>query len=567
MFPLIFARHIPRGAVLTIIDGFGESAWPQGNGIQDAKTPNLDYLKSHYIYTPLVAAQQPVGLIRGEPGSSSVGHQTLGLGRITPSYYQKLESSMNPKSENYIKNNEVLKETIQHAKKNNGRVHFAGLCTDWGIFSHIKFLPPLFEAAADQNVSEILVHCFFTHADPNPSRFLRKIEEGFPKNIKARFATISSQLTSLDKFKRWGLSNVTAQAIIAGTAKTIKASDIYSEIDKLQAKGIDYDPFILTPTEDAHLKSGDSIIFFNHREEQSLQVATLVMKGVNLPKNVKTTPMILYHPSLKEFEPILPSITYKNSLGSWLSQKGYRQIRIAEQYKKDHITTFFSGGITQPKFEGEEDVINFTSKSETIVENFPEMNASLIFDTVEKAIKSEKYKLVAVNFANCDATGHSGNNTAVRLAVEYIDKIILKIFELCKAHDYALFITSDHGNAEENTNLDGTRQIGHTVNNVPFITTASGVKLAPQKTGKVPYIGNVAASILHVLDIEPPPEMDPSILIDSVPSCNQKRIIIGLLAGFTIGVCSIVVIVTLMPFIKHIMSDSCRKPGEPRVQV
>lgn len=567
MLPILFVRHIPRGAVLTIIDGFGESAWPEGNAVMQAKTPNLDRLKKKYIYQSIVAAQQPVGLIRGEPGSSSVGHQTLGLGRITPGYYQQLESAMNPNSPKYIKNNEILKETITHAKKNNGRVHFAGLCTDWGIFSHIKFLPPLFEAAADQNVSEILVHCFFTHADPNPSRFLHKIEEGFPKNVKTRFATISSQLTSLDKFKRWHLSNVSAQAIVAGTAKKIDPKQIYSEIDKLQAQGIDYDPFILSPTEDAHLKSGDSIIFFNHREEQSYQVAKLVMKGENTPSNIKFTPMILYDPSLKEFPPILPSVTHKNSLGSWLSQHGHKQIRIAEAYKKDHITVFFSGGITQPVFPGEVDVINFTSISETIVENYPQMNATLVFNTLSNAIKSEEYKLVAVNFANCDATGHSGNNTAVKLAVEFIDSLLPKIEKLCEEHDYALFITSDHGNSEENTNLDGSRQIGHTVNNVPFITTAKGVKLVPQKIGRVPYIGNVAPSILHVLNIPPPPEMDPSILMDEESTTNPLKYVIVFVAGITFGVCGIMIYFTLQPYVKRYMSEHCRQPGEPRVQV
>ena len=572
MFSFIFLRHAPRGAVLAIIDGFGESAWKEGNGIQQAKTPTLDYLKSNFIYTSLVAAQQPVGLIRGEPGSSSVGHQTLGLGRTTPSYYQQLERAMNENSTQYIGRNEVLKETIQHAVDNNGRVHFAGLCTDTGVFSHIKFLKPLFKAVADNNGTEIIMHCFFTHTAPKPSNYLKRIEEMFPKNIKARFGTVSSCITALDKFKNWHLSNKTAQAIIQGSADIIPTKEkLFDMIDNYREKFIDYDPLIISPKEENHLKEGDSIIFFNHREEQSFQVAKLIMEGENAPKNVKATPMILYDPSLSKYTPILPSITYNNSIGSVISQNGFKQLRVAEEYKKYHITKFLSGGITQPLFPLEKDVIDFKSVPESVVEYFPLMNASRVYDVVEEAIDSEEYKFIAVNFANVDATGHSGNTTAVTIATEYIDKLIQKLVNHCEKHDYALFITADHGNGEEDIQLDGTRQVDHTVNNVPFITTAKGMKLKQMTIGQVPFIGNVAPTILKVLGIEIPPEMDEPILeefdeyqISSI-KISEGLSIVEFVSGFFMGISSLLLFFCFLQLLGFKIAFFKRGHNEPKL--
>ena len=572
MFSLLFLRHAPRGAVLAIIDGFGESAWKEGNGIQKAKTPTLDYLKSNFIYTSLVAAQQPVGLIRGEPGSSSVGHQTLGLGRTTPSYYQQLERGMNENSTNFIGRNEILIETIQHAVKNNGRVHFAGLCTDTGVFSHIKFLKPLFDAVEENNGTEIIMHCFFTHTAPKPSNYLKRIEEMFPKNVKGRFGTISSCITALDKFKNWHLSNKTAQAIIQGKADVIQSKEkLFSLLDSYREKFIDYDPLILSPQDENHLKEGDSIIFFNHREEQSYQVAKLVIEGENTPQNIKATPMILYDPSLSKYTPILPSITYNNSIGSVISQKGFKQIRIAEEYKKFHITKFLSGGITQPLFPLETDVIDFTSVPEAIVENFPYMNASRVYDAVEEAIISEEYKFIAVNFANIDATGHSGNTTAVTLATEYIDKLMQKIVNHCDKHDYALFITADHGNGEEDLKLDGARQVDHTVNNVPFITTAKGMRLKQMTIGQVPYIGNVAPTILKVLGIEIPQEMDEPIL-EECDEFETKSIritdglsVVEFISGFFMGISSLLLFFCFLQLLGFKIAFYKRGFSEPKL--
>ena len=517
-----FFRQIPKGAVLIIIDGFGESSWMEGNGIALAKTPTLDFLKSNFIYTSLSAAQQSVGLISMERGSSSVGHQTIGLGRTVPSYYQMLEKGMNPNSSYSILNNQKIRNLYQKSKKFNSTVHFAGLCTETGVFSHIKFLQPMFQAASEENVKEILIHCFFNSQATKPSNYIKIIESYFPNNVKCKIASAHSPTTSLDRFRNWNLTEKSYQTIANGAgALVVDRDSLLKRLDLYSSKKMDYKPFIISPVSESILKENDVLILFNHREDQSYQITERLINGHLTPKNVEILPMILYDPSLSNISTILPSITYNNSLGSWISQKGFKQLRTAESYKKYHISEFFSGGITQPIFEGEERETDYNSISELIVDKFPYMNSSNIFKIVQRAISNERYKLIAANFANIDACGHTGNYTAVKIALEYLDNLIKKIWKKCETHNYALFITSDHGNGEENLNLDGTPMQDHTINNVPFISTINGMKLKKLKIGKNPYLGNVAPSILHSLNIDIPPEMDESILFDSESFSNN----------------------------------------------
>lgn len=568
--------HYPKGAVLTVIDGFGESAWPEGNGIQNSEMPFLNYLKSHYPYQSLVAAQQPVGLISREPGSSAVGHQTLGLGRTTPSYYQILERSLNRNSNNSMIKNQILRNGLHNSK----RAHFVGLCTNEGIFSHPKFLPPMFEAAILENVSEVYVHCILTTLVESPSKYLKDIENLFPKAIKDfkarykinpktkfRISSVYSGETAMDKFRNWTATQIAYDAMVDSSKITkLPKSQAIKFLDSLHQVVPIFNPICMyddqtgseKDCEDSIMKDNDPVIYFHYREDKSYQLAKALIEGLpNSQKNPKlnTIPLILYHPSLINKAPtIIPAINYPNSIGSWISKNGFNQLRVAEKYKKGHATTFFSGGVLQPIFKGEDRKVDFESVPESIAHLNPEMNATLITKAVIEGINKKNnnnndnfYKFIFVNFANVDATGHTGNETAVRLACKFVDAKIKEIFNACLKNDFALFITSDHGNGEEMIKLDGQPQIFHTVNNVPFIAiynTSWGIKEQNNhllnenyidyvfensgnkndfKIGRVPFIGNVAPSILYALGINAPPEMDMTIINRKILS--KKNII------------------------------------------
>lgn len=518
---LNFLHSPPKGAVLVIIDGGGESAWLDSNGLQIGKTPTLDYLKQNYPYASLIAAQQPVGLIRGEPGSSAVGHQTIGLGRTTPSYYQILEKSLRPNDPNSLKKNKLLRNAMKEmvSRNKNNKLHFAGQCTDSGVFAHSKFLKPMFEVAQEEGISKVYVHCFLMSMSRPASTYLHDVDKEKPENgPEVIIGSVHSSDTSLDKNRDWSKTAISFNAMLDPKYANIsKRKDAEKFLDELSKKepSPKFKPLLLD--EESIIKKDDVLVLFNFREDKTYQIASAFMKGIpdneiSPPKNLHIVPMILYDKSLIDTPTILPAIEYKNSLASWISQKGFKQLRVAEKYKRPHVTIFFSGGIMQPIFKGEERNVDFESVPDSIAYLYPEMNATLVTKTVLKAIDSGKYKLIVVNFANIDATGHCGNETAVKMAVEFVDSKISEIFKKCEMKNYAIFITGDHGNGEENTLLNGNPQVDHTINNVPFITNAGGYHIKQMTYGQSPFIGNVAASILDILNIDVPPEMEPSIL-------------------------------------------------------
>jgi 2,3-bisphosphoglycerate-independent phosphoglycerate mutase len=161
------------------------------------------------------------------------------------------------------------------------------------------------------------------------------------------------------------------------------------------------------------------------------------------------------------------------------------------------------------------------------------MNGTLVTAAVIESIGKQMYKLIVCNYANVDATGHTGNVTAVRIAAEFVDSQITKIWKACQDNDYILIITSDHGNGEEDTELDGSRRLYHTVNNVPFVIVSHDYEIVRLRPGQAPFIGNVAASVLTVLGIDIPPEMEPSIVrpvgirADLTSDVNKKDLAIG----------------------------------------
>jgi 2,3-bisphosphoglycerate-independent phosphoglycerate mutase len=94
----------------------------------------------------------------------------------------------------------------------------------------------------------------------------------------------------------------------------------------------------------------------------------------------------------------------------------------------------------------------------------PEMSAIEVAEKVAEALKSGKFPFVMNNFANPDMVGHTGKYDAAVKAIEITDKAIGIIYEACKENGYILFITSDHGNAEQMQDEKGNPHTAHTCN-------------------------------------------------------------------------------------------------------
>ena len=81
----------------------------------------------------------------------------------------------------------------------------------------------------------------------------------------------------------------------------------------------------------------------------------------------------------------------------------------------------------------------------------PEMSAYEVKDELVKAIKSNEYDLIIINFANPDMVGHTGILDAAIKAVEAVDYGVGKVVEAVKKKGgvVAPAATSDEPAAEE----------------------------------------------------------------------------------------------------------------------
>jgi 2,3-bisphosphoglycerate-independent phosphoglycerate mutase len=203
----------------------------------------------------------------------------------------------------------------------------------------------------------------------------------------------------------------------------------------------------------------------------------------------------------------MENINVKNSLGEIISNSKLKQLRIAETEKYAHVTYFFNGGL-EDCFEGEDRVLVPSPRVETYDQK-PEMAANEVTEELNKRINKNEYSLIVTNFANTDMVGHTGNLEATIKAAETLDSCLGKIYEECKKNNYILVVTSDHGNADNmfdsNKNLPCTT---HSLNPVPFIICSREKDIRMSK-GK---LCDIAPTILKLLDIEIPREMDGEVL-------------------------------------------------------
>ena len=125
------SKHI----VLIILDGFGHSETDYANPLSKANIPTLRNFFSSNPHCLLDASEEHVGLQKNEPGSSEVGHMTIGAGYISEQPLSYINHRINDGS---FYSNPVILEAFETAKKNNKKIHLVGQISDAGIHSQIN---------------------------------------------------------------------------------------------------------------------------------------------------------------------------------------------------------------------------------------------------------------------------------------------------------------------------------------------------------------------------------------------------------------------------------------------
>ncbi len=499
-----------KPVVLCIMDGFGKNNSEYGNAIALAKKPNLDKLMAECPMTYIGASGMDVGLPDGQMGNSEVGHTNMGAGRVV---YQPLTRITKAFQDGEAYSNEALVGAMENAK--GKALHLVGLVSPGGVHSHTDHLYALLEMAKKNGVENVYIHALLDGRDVPPSSavdYLTELENKINEIGVGKIASVMGRFYAMDRDNIWDRVEKAYAAMVYGEG--IKADNAVDAV-RASYETIDEDGKHLTdefvlPTvigEEGRIAENDSVIFFNFRPDRAREITRTFVDPDFTGFERKNGFFNLYYVCMTQYDAEMPNVkvafgpeVLTNTLGEYLSSQGKTQLRIAETQKYAHVTFFFNGG-EEKQYEGEDRILVDSPKISTF-DLMPEMSAPEVSEKLNEAVRSGKYDVVIVNFANCDMVGHTGIIPAAVKAVETVDACVGSLVEAVKDVDGVLFVTADHGNADKMLDENGEPFTAHTTNPVPFIVVNYPCEV--REGGK---LCDIAPTMLKVMGLPQPAEM------------------------------------------------------------
>ncbi|MDU4960981.1 MAG: 2,3-bisphosphoglycerate-independent phosphoglycerate mutase [Sporomusaceae bacterium] len=504
---------------LVILDGWGiGSAADPNNAIAQAQTPHMTLYSELYPVTTLQCSGEAVGLPDGQMGNSEVGHLNIGAGRVV---YQELTRISKSIRDGDFFSNPVLCEAVDKAKSGGGALHLLGLLSDGGVHSHISHVSALLELAKRRGQERVYVHAFLDGRDVPPSSaltYIEALEAEMARLGVGRIASIAGRYYAMDRDQRWERLEKAYNVLVcrqgeqaASAAAAVQQAYARQETDEFVL------PTVVAGGGECGITAGDSVIFFNFRPDRARQLTRAFIDkefagfsrcGGRLQLHFAT--MTQYDETFDVPVAYRPQ-TIDKTLGEVISSAGLRQLRIAETEKYAHVTYFFNGG-EETANPGEDRVLIPSPKVATY-DLQPEMSAPEVTERLLTEIKSGKYDVIILNFANTDMVGHTGKLEAAVRAVNTVDACLGRIVEALREQGGVTLITADHGNAEVMVDPEtGKPHTAHTTNLVPLILVSErhrGRRLRPG------ILADLAPTILDLAGLEQPAAMTGKSLIVS----------------------------------------------------
>jgi len=491
---------LSKKAILVITDGIGYSDKTEFNAFYHATKPTYDKLFKETPHSLIDTFGLSVGLPEGQMGNSEVGHMSIGSGRVLYQDLVKISLALNEKS---LESNLELQKLFT----TSDRLHLIGLMSDGGVHSHINHFMGLADIAA-KNGKKVFLHLITDGRDVSPTsaqKYLDIVKNHLNENVT--IATVSGRFYSMDRDNRWERVKRGFDAIVNAEPKTNFNPEAY--IGHSYSLG-ETDEFVEPVAFDGYegMMEGDSVLTINFRSDRMREmVSALAAKDfsgfIRNDLNLNLATITEYDKSFS-YPVLFRKDVPTNTLAEVIANAGLKQLHTAETEKYAHVTFFLNGGIDEP-YQNETRVL-IPSPDVKTYDMKPEMSCDAVGSAVLDAMDSE-YDFIVVNFANGDMVGHTGDFEAAKVAVTVVDTQLEKIVQKAKDLDYALIITSDHGNCEEMKDDSGNTLTNHTVGKVWCFVEADGVTKV-----EAGALNNIAPTILKLMGLDIPSEMDHSLV-------------------------------------------------------
>ena len=508
---------------LVILDGFGYSTEKKYNAIAHAHIPHFNQWWQQCPHAILAASGNAVGLPDGMIGNSEVGHMAIGAGRIIK---QPMQIWLDSIADGTFARNTVLTEQFAQLHSMGGALHILGLLSDAGAHAHEAQIHAVIKAAVQAGIKKIVVHPFLDGRDVSPQSANSYLQRLYMliKHYNHGQITIGSlhgRFYAMDRDNNWDRIEKSYRVL------TEKQSEPYELWEKVLERNYAHnitDEFIPPTQLDSAgvIHNGDGILFCNIRPDRARELTSCfaapsealcegrVQNGfdhfVTKPLNLTFFITPVEYGNGVVTTVLFPRDDVRNTLKDVLAEQGKTIFTIAETEKYAHVTYFFRG-------ENEERVKAETRKMvhSIVAQNYintPHMSANEITHSVIESLEESPCDFYLINYANADMVGHSGDFDATVKAVECLDRQLGILYdEIVKKRNGTLYITADHGNAEDMFDeATGTPRTAHTSNPVPFIMitkNAEGGGITLPLTG----LSDIAPFILRNMGLVVPGEM------------------------------------------------------------
>lgn len=533
--------------MVCILDGFGENEYKDGfNAVHTAETPTLDKLRDVPGRWRTVRAHgTAVGLPSdADMGNSEVGHNALGSGQVVDQGARLVDIALETGT---MFEGDGWKLISKAFEKNT--VHFIGLLSDGGVHSRCDQLYGCMKGAVERGCKKIRVH-FLTDGrdvpDGSSLTFVQQLEDELEKlrtqGCDAKIASGGGRMVvSMDRYEAdWQIVKRGWDAHVLGKAphkfttameavKTLRGSDDHAVSDQ------NLDAFVIADAEGnpvGTVEDEDAVVLFNFRADRMVQLSKAFeyvdfpnFDRERFPKGLRFVGMMQYDGDLHlPANFLVPPPEIKNVSGEYLAKTGVSTFACSETQKFGHVTFFWNGnrsGYFDSKLETYLEI-----PSDKVVFNLaPLMKAREICEAGKEALRSGKYKMVRLNFANPDMVGHTGDLEATIKCCAYVDQCVKELLEVCEEVGARWLITSDHGNADDMVQRDKKGKplfaegvalplTSHTLAPVPVMVGGKGLPNNVVFREDLPKAGlaNITATYINLLGYEAPSFYEPSLI-------------------------------------------------------